>query len=64
MQIISPDNTYYDSTHIMYAVGELDTEATLLLTSRRIYEANNTQCRVIGNVTEILMDMPSAVMEL
>lgn len=31
------------------------TQASLLLTAGRIYEPNNTQCQVIGNVTLMLM---------
>lgn len=45
----------------MYAVDIPDTEATLLLTRRRIYEPNNTQSSVIGNVLEIQMSLEKRV---
>lgn len=49
---------YHSSiVNLMYAVDKLDTETTLLVTTFRIYEPNNTQSQDIGNVMQMLIDI-------
>lgn len=56
--IIDKQTVYHSTTaNLMYADDKPDTETTLLLTTLRIYEPNNTQSQDIGNVMQMLIDI-------